>query len=243
MTGGWRRWWRPARDIGLIAGLLYAVSFLPADTSLHDRQQHGVLRFCVPDVTHPLLSDSVDRGPGPEAILVQRIADALSLQLQVVEISNMRRSFNPRDWHVSRAACDILGGGLADSETNRGFLTMIPTGAYLGMLRTGSADLPARGTEMGIHMGNAGLDRVRLSAWMRSQGWKTRNLSKVEDLSAWIGAGKPALVSTLVDLPPDVPHQPLVEIPGMNVQLALGMWKGDMTLIRAVRTAMAKQTH
>ncbi|MDN3710687.1 hypothetical protein QWZ10_00505 [Paracoccus cavernae] len=141
--GGWRRWRRPARDIAVIAALLAGLSFLPPDTSFAERQKQGVLRFCVPDRDNALIrADDVGR-PGPELRLMEGVAARLGLKLQLVEVANMGRSFNPRDWQIGRGQCDLLGGGLADSPANRGFLTLLPNGGRIALVRS-AATKPRR---------------------------------------------------------------------------------------------------
>lgn len=241
MTGGSRRWRKPLIDLTVIALFLGALSYLPPDTSLADRQKQGFVRFCVPDRDSALIRANEPGHPGPELAQMQGVAQQLKVQLRVVEIANMGRSFNPRDWQIGRGQCDILGGGLADSETNRGFLTLLPNGGRIGLIRAGGAkDLPA-GATVGVFMGSAGLDRVRLSSWMRAAGWKARPLAAPSDLTAWLGQGGTAIASSLTPLPPDTPIHELPPQAGENTALAFGLWRGDVTLTRAVRQALERE--
>lgn len=241
MTGGWRRWRKPVTDIGVIALLLFALSYLPPDTSLSERVEHGVLRFCVPDRNSELIRADDKSRPGYELSLMRGIARDLNLRLQVVEIANMGRSFNPRDWQIGRGQCDILGGGLADSAPNRGFLTLLPNGGRIGLVRVGGPATPARGTEIGVFMGSAGLNRVRLSTWMRSADWQPRPLATEAELAAWLGQGSAAIVSSLTPLPTDAVIHELPSAASESRPLAFGLWRGDVTLTRAIRAALQKE--
>lgn len=241
MIGGWRRWRKPATDIALIAAFLAALSYLPPDTSLADRETQGVLRFCFPDPASGLIRADQPDGPGPELALMQAIARDLNLSLHLQPVPNMGRSFNPRDWQVGRGQCDILGGGLADSDANRGFLTLLPNGGRIGLVRIGAQTPPPSGTEVGVFMGSAGLDRVRLSTFLRAAGWRPRPLANSAELAAWIAAGHETIASNLAELPENLVLHDLPEAAGETKHLAFGMWRGDVTLTRAVRSALQKE--
>lgn len=235
-----RHWKRPLRDIGLIAAFLVAVSYLPADTSLRERQKTGVLRFCVADVTSPLVTDPVSGGPGPELAQLTAAAAALDLRVQLIQAANIGRSFNPADWNISRGQCDLLGGGFADTAPNRGFMTLIPTGGQLSLLRTGEAAAPPAGSEVGIYLGSAGTERVRLSGWMRSQGWRAVPLRRPEDLQAWLRRNAPVVTTSLTPLPEGTATHPLPAEAGETRDLVFGIWRGDTTLTRALRTELLR---
>ena len=234
-----KRWARPFRDIAMIAAGLAALSFLPPDTSLSEREAVGSLRFCVPSLNSALLRDPQTGEPAHELQLMQSVADGLGLTLRVVENGNMGRSFNPADWHISRGQCDVLGGGLADTPTNRGFLTLLPTGERIGLVLTVNEE-PPTGSEVGVFMGSAGLDRVKLSAWMRGKGWRAKPIRDAGELSTWIAAGKPAIASTLNEFPAGTVQNLLPDEASTVSDLAFGLWRGDMTLTRAVREQLTK---
>lgn len=242
--GGWRRWRKPARDIAVIAALLGAISFLPPDTSFAERRNQGVLRFCVPDRDSALIraGGAAQDGAGPELRLMEGVARRLGLRLQLVEVANMGRSFNPRDWQIGRGQCDILGGGLADSPTNRDFLTLLPNGGRIALVRIGgTASAPAQGAEVGVFMGSAGLDRLRLSRFMRDQGWRPKPLASPAALAAWLATGRPAIASTLTPVPQGVQSHDLPAQAGESHALAFGLWRGDVTLTRRVRAALQQE--
>lgn len=240
--GGWRRWRRPARDIAVIAALLAGLSFLPPDTSFAERQKQGVLRFCVPDRDNALIRADDAGRPGPELRLMEGVAARLGLKLQLVEVANMGRSFNPRDWQIGRGQCDLLGGGLADSPANRGFLTLLPNGGRIALVRIGGDETPPpAGSEIGVFMGSAGLDRLRLSRFMREAGWHAEPLSSPSALAAWLATGRPAIASSLTSFAQDVQSHDLPEQAGESHALAFGLWRGDVTLTRRVRAALQRE--
>lgn len=241
MTKGWRRWRKPVIDIGVITLLLVALSHLPPDTSLSERVENGILRLCVPDRSSELIRADDATQPGYELALMQGVAQDLDLRLQVVEIANMGRSFNPRDWQIGRGQCDILGGGLADSAANRGFLTLLPNGGRIGLVRIGDSAPPARGAKVGVFMGSAGLNRVQLSSWMRAEGWQPHPLATKADLAVWLRQGSEAIASSLTPLPAGTLSHDLPAAAGESTSLAFGLWRGDVTLTHAIRAALQKE--
>jgi len=233
VTGGWKRWRRPVLDIGLIAALLAALNFLPSDNSLADRRKQGVLRYCVSESASALTEPR-------ELQLAEGIARQLDLRLEVQTVANIGRSFNPRDWNLSRGQCDMIGG-LANTETNRNFLTLLPNGSRIALVRAGPAEAPPRGAEMGVYLRAPGLDRVRLASYLRAQGWRAQPLRTPEALSGWLAGGGQAIVSTLTQLPPDTGTNPLPPEAGESTDLAFGLWRGDVTLTRAIRNALERE--
>lgn len=234
---------RPGRravlDIALIAGALALLGLLPPDTSLADRHRQGVLRFCVPDAASPLVG--TPERPGPELALMQGAARDLGLRLQLQTAPGMGRAFNPRDWQVGRGQCDVLGGGLANSATNRDFLTLIPNGQALGLVRLGPGELPARGSRIGVLVGWAGFDRVRLSSWLRAQGLQPAPLADAQKLADWLGRGGQAIAPLRTPVPPGIAVHDLPQTAAQATGLAFGLWRGDVTLTRALRQSINRQ--
>lgn len=230
----WRGWRGALRDVAVIAAALFGISFLPPDTSLRDRQAVGSLRYCVADLQSALITNPEDGTAGTERQLMAATADALGLRLVVIEVPNMKRSFNPADWNVTRGQCDVLGGGLADNAVNRGFLTLLPTGQRTGLALFNAADLPPPSSQLGIYLGSEGFDRIKLSGWIRAQGWRATPLRDEAALRAWAKGGNPLIAprSTIA-----LDNMSQVELPdgaAQNSRLAIGLWRGDMTLTRAI---------
>lgn len=236
MTGGFKRWRRTAIDIGVIAGFLFAISFLPPDSSRAERDKVGNLRFCVANASDPLVAAP----DGYEYALMQEVAKDLGLDLQLVEVANMGRSYNPRDWDIGRAQCDVLGGGLADSPVNNGFMAMLPNGGEVGLVRSGGPEPLQKGSEVAVYMGSAGLDRLQLSRWLRAEGLRAKPIATIPDLQAWVTAGKPAIFPSQLRLNQEVERHLLPEAAAKHYALAFGVWRGDVTLGRDIRAALQK---
>lgn len=229
-----KHWRRPLRDIALIAAGLYAVSFLPPDTSLAERQKLGTLRYCFADAKNPLITDPTTGGAGPEHFMMQQAADTLGLNLVRIELANMKRSFNPGDWNVTRGQCDVLGGGLIDNATNRGFVSLLPTGQTSGLVLIGPSDDLPKGSEVGVFLGTSGFDRVKLSGWMREMGWRPKPLRDEKALRLWQEGDKPVIAPALSSTVAHLPQHSLPDHIAQGGDLAIGLWRGDMTLLRAL---------
>src|SRR5690606_24260426 len=139
--------------------------FLPADTSLSQIRERGVLKLCVPESYPPLVTGNPEQ-PGYDVELAKGIAKHLGVRLAVNTLPTIGRDFNPRNWMVTRAQCDMLGGGVADTLQTRNFMQTLPTGIELSwMLIAPSGELPAPGNTIVIIPGSSGLDRLQLSSF------------------------------------------------------------------------------
>jgi len=240
-------WLRPAANIGLIAVLLIALSFLPPDNSLAEVQENGVLKLCVPESYPPLVQADED-SPGFDVELAGLIAQEIGVRLVVNVMPSIGRDFNPRNWRLTRGQCNIIAGGVADTVQTQGFLQTLPTLAetgWVGISLDGS--LPARGSSWAVWPGTSGLDRLALSRWLRENDVKARLVSSPTELRALLDRGEIdgaiterfAASATGIDngeyqvfwLPPESFER---------FRMALGLWKGDQTLYRAVRAALKK---
>ena len=79
---------------------------------------------------------------------------------------------------------------------------------------------------------------IRDRGWIRQQGWRARPLSDLRQLEQWLGQGRAAIASSLTPLPAGIAVQDLPPEAGPVDDLAFGLWRGDVTLTRAVRTAL-----
>lgn len=239
-----KRWLQVALNLALVVVLLVAASFLPPDTSLADRQRAGALKLCVPPSYPPLVTGDPAR-PGFDVELVAAIADKLKLKLLVNTLSSIGSDFNPRNWALTRGQCDLVAGGVADTVQTRSFLQTIPTPAetgWVGVSRSGQ--LPAAGGTVAVLPGTSGLDRLQLSSWLREQslrGVPARTPQQFADVlaggQAEAGITERFVASTL-NLGAD---QKLFWLPAdrfPRYRMALGLWKGDQTLKRAIESAL-----
>ena len=105
----------------LIFGLLGAVYLLPPDTSLGEVRKAGVLRACMPPSYPPLVTGDRD-APGIDVEMLQALAKNLGVSLIISSNPAIGQDFNPRNWHVTRAQCEVLGGGVVASPLTKSFL-------------------------------------------------------------------------------------------------------------------------
>ena len=108
------RWVGDLITVGGIAALFGAVYLLPPDTSLAQVKQAGVLRVCVPTLYPPLVTGKPEE-PGFDVEFAQAIAKRLDVRIVVNPNAAMGRDFNPRNWNVTRAQCQMLAGGVVVS--------------------------------------------------------------------------------------------------------------------------------
>lgn len=241
------RWRAAAINIGVAVALLLALSFLPPDTSLVDRQQVGVLKLCVPRSFPPLVTADPE-APGYDVELSREIADTLGLHLQVNVLPSIGQDYNPRNWSLTRAQCDMVGGGVADSVQSRSFMQTIPTEArtgWVGISATGA--MPPAGSVVGVLPGTSGLDRVALSSWLRRQQLRGQLVRNPAELGQALVDGSIAAAITErflangLDLDATRFRTFWIEGDGFaSMPMALGLWKGDQTLKRAVDAALAQ---
>lgn len=221
-------------------GLVY---LLPPDTSLSQVRQSGVLRVCVPPSYPPLVSGN-PLAPGIDVEVVQAVARRLGLRVQLNPVAAMGQDWNPRQWRLTRAQCQLIAGGVVDTETTRSFLDVSP--AYL---ETGWALLAVEplsslaGARVGVYGGVPGLDRVALSRFLRAQGATVTVVSSAADLERWLSAGRfdaavtEALIARQIAYDRDWTVWWMPE-PMPRHGIVLGMWRGDTTLKRAVVRAL-----
>ena len=245
--------WRKGLSYLFIFAPLAAVYLLPPDTSLGEVRRGGVLRACVPFLYPPLVTDD-PAAPGIDIEVLRQLAQNLGLRLDLSRNDAMGRDFNPRSWHVTRAQCEVLAGGIVASPVTKSFLETSPSYAETGWAvitpqppatvppaanadGATPADMPGR--RAAVLAGFSGLDRTGLSGYLREHG-----------IAFGVVPGAAELVQALRDhrfdfgiterllaeqisaregwsvawAPPELPRYPIV----------LGLWKGDLTLKRAI---------
>ncbi|MBV9968882.1 MAG: hypothetical protein JO228_02775, partial [Xanthobacteraceae bacterium] len=161
--------WRTILSYTLIFGLLLAVNFLPPDTSLGEVRAAGVLRACVPTEYPPLVTGDA-AAPGIDIELLRALAADMGVRLLVSTNAAMGRDFNPRNWHITRAQCDVLAGGVVASPVTKSFLETSPAYAETGWAYLAPHPVDAiSGRRAGVLVGISGLDRLVLSRYLREQ--------------------------------------------------------------------------
>lgn len=243
-----RRWRRVLpRDLltfAVIFGLMAAVYLLPADTSLAEVERTGNLKACIPPSYAPLVTGD-PREPGYDVSLLQELAKRMNLRLSLNQNPQMGRDFNPRNWRVTRAQCEVLAGGVVASLTTQSFLETVSTQVTTGwavVLKPGGT--LGSGTTVGVLPGLGGLDRLGLSSYLRAIGVRGVVLPSLDALEAGLDEDEfGALVTEALGA-----GQLIIEHPDWHIawlsdsldrfELGLGLWKGDLTLKRAVVEAL-----
>jgi polar amino acid transport system substrate-binding protein/cystine transport system substrate-binding protein/membrane-bound lytic murein transglycosylase F len=227
----------------LIFGLLGGVYLLPPDTSLSEVRKAGVLRACMPPDYPPLVTGDRD-APGIDVELLQALAKGLGVRLVITANPAMGQDFNPRSWHVTRAQCEVLAGGVVVSPITKSFLETSPSYVQTGWALI-SPRLPAdlAGRRVGVLTGISGLDRLALSRHLRERNAQVTIVSSASELmqglrdgrfdvavTEWLLAGQLAAREGfgVTWAAADLPRYPV----------ALGLWKGDLTLKRAIADGM-----
>lgn len=230
--------WRGLVPYFFIFAPLAAVYLLPPDTSLAEVRHAEILRACVPTLYPPLVTGD-PAAPGIDVELVRAIAAGMGLRADFTIEEAMGRDFNPRSWHVTRAQCEMLAGGIVASPATKSFLETSPSYAQTGwafLLPKPLTDL--QGRRAGVFAGASGLDRIALARFLRERNVMATIVPRAELLVAGLRDGRfefgvtERLIAEQIagregdgiEWVPDLPRYPL----------ALGLWKGDLTLKRAV---------
>lgn len=231
-----------------VVALYAVVSRLPPDTSLREVQRAGVLRVCIPEFYPPLVMSPAAASPGIDVELVAALAEALGVRLLLVRNDRMVRDANPRAWRVTRSQCSLLAGSVVDSPVTRSFLSTtsshLGTGYILAQPTSGPSTLS--GTTAAVYPGIVGLDRIALSRFLRDQGADAVLTGSVDELEASLRSGRAEVAVTEAAL-----GRWLAKglgwktswIPTQGAQrpgIALGAWKGDLTLKRRLDAELAR---
>lgn len=232
--------------VALTFAFLFAVSFLPPDTSKVEVDQAGRLSVCMPSLYPPLVTGDTAT-PGFEVELVRAIAERNGWRVNVVSNAAMGRDFNPRHWRITRAQCQMLAGGIATNRTTSSFLdTSAP------YLVTGWAFVAEAGTTLanvagpvGFLAGLTGLDRIGLGQYLRQQAVTVSVAKDAQALRTGLEAGTYSAVITEALLAQRMFADNAYEIsllgaPMERFGLGMGFWKGDLTLKNTVETTLAE---
>lgn len=237
--------WRKLLSYLVIFAPLAAVYALPPDTSLAEVRRAGVLRACVPSLYPPLVTGDA-AAPGIDVELLTMLAGGLGLRLELSRNDSIGRDFNPRSWHVTRAQCDVLAGGIVASPVTKSFLETSSPYAETGwgfIAPKPLADL--KGGRAGVLAGVSGLDRIGLSRFLRDRMIEITVVPNAAALAQGLRDGRFDFAVTerllagqiaaqegwsVAWAPPELPRYPV----------ALGLWKGDLTLKRAIMAGLER---
>jgi ABC-type amino acid transport substrate-binding protein len=226
---------------GFVALLLWGVTFLPPDTTLAQVRSSGLLRVCTPNSYPPLVTGNRDQ-PGIDIEILAAVADRLGVRLVPVANSAIGRDFNPRNWRITRAHCLVIAGGIVDTPATRSFLVVtrphLETGWAAVVPEPRSTSL--QGANVGFFAGLTGLDRLGLSRWLRDQGADVSVVSTFGEAHDGLTSGRfDVIVSEalsarrIAEATDGVAHW--LPLASGRIPLAFGLWKGDLTLERAVK--------
>jgi len=235
-----RGWVRDLLSVGVVVGLLSAVYLLPPDTSLREIKAAGTLRVCTPPEYPPLVVRDPAR-PGVDVEILQEIAARMGVRLTFSTNAAMARDFNPRNWRVSRAHCQMIAGGVTATTTTRNFIDTTPPHLETGWVVVVPGELPPglRGMRVAFYAGISGLNRVALSRALREQGAQVTVIDSARDLVAGLRNGRydAGVVESLTGSQLAAQHDLTIAwISGASERapVAFGLWKGDLTLKREV---------
>jgi ABC-type amino acid transport substrate-binding protein len=189
---------------------------------------------------YPPLVTGTPEAPGLDVELLRALAARLGLRLAISPNEAMGQDFNPRNWRVTRAQCEVLAGGVVASPVTRSFLETSPTYAQTGWGFVALRPIgELSGRRAGVFIGISGLDRIALSRFLRTHDVQVTIAASAADLANGLRQGRFDFGVTEMLLagsiasregwavqwaPPELPRFPLV----------LGLWKGDITLKRAI---------
>ncbi len=236
---------RTARDFGglaFVVALLALVNFLPPDTSLSEVRSVRTLRVCVPISYPPLVTGDPER-PGIDIELLEAVADRLGVAMSVNQNQAMGRDFNPRNWRLTRAQCQVVAGGVVDSPLTRSFLDTGPAYAETGWAVLAPAPLSdLRGLNIGAVATISGLDRISLASYLRSRDVNVGVVPRPAELVSGIAEGRfdGGITEALLagQLATDNGWSAtLLPVDFSRYHLVFGLWKGDLTLKRAIVSA------
>lgn len=246
MTG--RAWWRRVLSYAVIFLPLAGVYLLPADTSLEELRRAGTLRACIPGSYPPLITGD-PAAPGVDVELLRAVAAKIGVRLDLSVENAMGRDFNPRSWHITRAQCEVLAGGIVSSPVTRSFLETSPSYAQTGwafLQPMPVADL--RGRRAGVLAGATGLDRIALGRYLRAHMIEVAIVPDAASLAQGLRDQRFDMGITERLLAERIAAQEHFAIAWAPAELAryplvFGLWKGDVTLKRAVVGALEQMQH
>ncbi|HZY69056.1 MAG TPA: transporter substrate-binding domain-containing protein [Devosia sp.] len=240
-----RRLWRNLGGLLIVLALLLAVTLLPPDTSLAEVRDARTLKACVPPLYPPLVTGDAER-PGIDIELLRAVADRMGVGLALSENAAMGRDFNPRNWALNRAQCQVIAGGVVASTQTRSFLETGPPYAETGWAIISPQPVTAlSGLDVGALTLVSGLDRIGLASFLRAEGAAARVVRTPEALVAGIADGTFQAGVTEAMLAAKLAAENGWSADWVAAQLprypvVFGLWKGDLTLKRAIEQAFAE---
>lgn len=240
-----RHWLFDMVPLALCFALLFGVSFLPPDNSRYEVDRLGRLSVCMPSLYPPLVTGNAEM-PGFEVELMRQVTERLGWRLNIVSNASMGRDFNPRNWRINRAQCQMLAGGIAINATTRSFLDTTEPHLVTGwaLIAPAGTTIDTVESPVGFMAGLTGLDRIGLGQYIRQRGITATIVNDAATLRSRMESGdydaaitEALLASTVFsDTDRDIT---ILGAPLERIPLGMGFWKGDLTLKRAVESTIA----
>ncbi|WP_116598845.1 substrate-binding periplasmic protein [Primorskyibacter marinus] len=238
--------WRPVViNVAVVSLLMFGLSYVPADTSLSEIKRRGTLRVCIPPSRPPLVTGDPTY-PGFDVGLMLELSESMGITLKTRVVSAMGADFNPRNWRLSRSQCDVIAGGIVDSEETRGFLQTLPTDVQMGWGVIRPNTLVPEPRESVAVLPAPGLDRLALSQILRAE---KADVVLVRDEAALIaalttgrvriGLADKGIADRLAQDRTDLTSAWFKAEGVARQSFALGFWKGDVELRRAFAHALS----
>ena len=232
--------------VGLLT--LWGMRHLPPDTSAADIRQRGVVKVCHPVNLPPLVTVEAGEVKGLEAEVVRRVADEMGVRVQWNAQRNWYRTFDPTAWGIRKESCDLLVGGVAATRSSESFLVL--TEPYLragwAWVGQGPPDELEEDVQVGFWAPYLGLDKERFAAtdFLDARGIFPYFFHSAEETLTALDEGEVEAVLTdtyTAAWLADETGAQTWDVPELSpFSFALGLWKGEVTLKRAVNGALRK---
>lgn len=241
--GGRPRWVGDVIALVGIAALFGIIYLLPPDTSLAEMTLSGTLRVCAPALYAPLVTGQ-QSAPGFDIDYAQAIAERLNVRLVINTNPAMGHDFNPRNWNLTRAQCQMIAGGVVVSDLTRSFLDTTPPHLSTGWALVAKAipdDL--RDKKIGFFAGLVGLDRIALSRFLQVQKARVEIMPSIDAITEALRSGRIDGGVSEALLARQAAYTAGAEVAWLPERLgrypvAFGLWKGDLTLKRRLEAVI-----
>jgi ABC-type amino acid transport substrate-binding protein len=200
-------------------------------------RRSGLLRVCVPPRYPPLVTGNRE-APGFDLDFAAAIAKRLDVRLAVNTNPAMGGDFNPHNWNVTRAQCQMLAGGVIVSNLTRSFLDTTPPHLETGWAVI-AANLPDKlqDKKVGFYAGLVGLDRIALSRFLQARKAQVDILASADALTDALKTGRVDIGVSEAMIARQIAGTIGFQVAWLPESLgrypvAFGLWKGDLTLKR-----------
>ncbi len=237
--------WRPSGStVFIVLGVLAYLGLrqLPPDNSLERVRQADTLRVCVPSDFPPYLTgtDSPEVG-GSEARLLGTLSRSIGVPIQWNLQPAWGTSPDPVDWGIRPESCDLLAGGIVVGDETQGMLQLLPY-AQTHWALLSHATPPKH---LAVFSGHWGLHPDDALDWADAQ---KLDFLAYDDLGSTLAALKSGERDSVLTLRPEADWL-AAQLGGAQVRdltglpaptLALGMWKNNITLKRALLRELSR---